>query len=192
MSRSQADREITVAVRVVEAGATAGDVRDWVRAGRDLLILDFRNVGEDAFGVDDADLASVISSAPAADRLCAAYADGPMSGRWLAHFLRCVLPIVGPNACLSAGYGRPGAASVYAAAAGRVGARQCERLLFDGGPLTSDQAVSSHLVFPATNVEAAVALARGRFATMLSVAKADAITWPFDRAVAAMLVDRAD
>ena len=178
------------AILDVDATTRAADLRTRLQSTSERLI-GFHVVGgaEQAFEEDDAALNAAVADLPSRGCLSLAYVDGPIGGRHLALLLRCALPIVGPNASLVSGFDRPASAAVYAAAAGRVGASACERLLFGASPLAANPATSSGLTLSAESLEAAIALAETRFVTMLCVARANSITWPFSPDMARALVD---
>ena len=174
----------------VDAATRAVDLRTRLQSASERLIgFHVADGAEQAFDEDDAALSVAVADLPSRDSLPLAYVDGPIGGRHLALLLRCALPVVGPNASLVSGFDRPASAAVYAAAAGRVGASACERLLFGAAPIEADLATSSGLTLFAESLDAAIALAETRFMTMLCVAKANLITWPFSSEMARALVD---
>ena len=178
------------AILPVDAATGADDLRARLRSASERLIgFHVSDGAEQAFDENDAALSVEVADLSSRNRLSLAYVDGPIGGRHLALLLRCALPIVGPNASLMSGFDRPASAAVYAAAAGRLGAPACERLLFGPSPVEADLATSSGLTLFAESLDAAVALAETRFVTMLCVAKANSITWPFSPAMARALVD---
>jgi hypothetical protein len=158
----------------------------------DLCVFTFGSeaVGARPLTAADADLHHHIANLPASGRLTLAFLDRPLMGRDLALALRCMLVAVGPRASLSSGFGQPGSGAAYAAAASRVGTQVCETLVFGATPAGADQAVAAGLAsFAAADVDAAIVQARARLATMLCVAKANLITWPFSHDAASALVD---
>lgn len=156
-----------------------------------LVCLVFEAEAAQPFTADDAALACTLANLPATGRLAVGFTAGHVRGRALALLLHCSLPMFGPTARLSAGFGEPAAAAIYAAAASRIGALACERHLFAGQAMDIDQIRSCELGGVASTAEEALAQAQSRFATMLAVHRANLITWPFPIDVARALVDPA-
>ena len=97
--------------------------------------------------------------------------------------------ILDSEATLGSGFGRPGSSAVYIAAARRLGVVACERLLFSSKVLSAAEAMESHLATIAIDVAAAEITPAVRQSTLLSVAKANLVTWPITRQAMLELVD---
>ncbi len=157
--------------------------------GKALVALHFVDAEERSFDEGDARLHHLIANLPARLGLVLAYANGPVSGRELAHLLRCSLVFLGPDASLISGFGRPGSAAVYAAAAGKLGQVACERMFFGTGSVSASKAIAAGLASSARDLKEAVAEAEFRFATLAAVAKANLVSWPFSIEASIALID---
>ena len=130
-----------------------------------LIVLHFDGQTEHPFTSEDSDFLHALAALPLAGKLSMGYVDTEISGRDLAFFLRCFLPVVGPRATLATTFGQPASAAIYASAANRIGMRACEKLLYGAEPLTADVVTEAGLTTFAETIEGAIASARSRFST---------------------------
>lgn len=144
-----------------------------------LVALSFADcAGERTFTDEDALFAHTLVNLPDRGRFPVAFVTGELSGADLALALSCPLVGLAYDAALSTGFGRPGSAAIYVVAARRIGPFSCEKLLFGSSSATAEDADAALLAKAVASQEDALALANQRIATMISVARANLITWP--------------
>ena len=147
------------------------------------------SVSDRAFTYEDASLAHALINLPDEGRLPLAYVSGRLRGADLALALFCPLIAVNRGAELMTGFHQPASAAAYVAAARRLGPVVCERLLFGSEPCTAEDAGAAHLAEVVTSMADAVAFGESRVATIISVARANLVTWPMPLAKLRVLVD---
>lgn len=148
------------------------------------------NGDEFAFGENEADIAFKVVGLPDTGRLPFAFVDGELRGADLALALFCPLIIASPKALIGSGFGRPGSSAVYVAAARRIGPVACERMLFRHDLLSAAELQAANLAVLAESLIDASRIAAARSSTMLSVAKANLVTWPLTKEGLLTLVDK--
>ena len=154
-----------------------------------LVTLSFVMSGERAFTHDDSAFAHALVNLPDRGRLPLAFVTGQLSGADLALALLCPLIALKHGASLSTGFGRPGSAAIYIAAARRIGPVACEKLFFGASAVTAESADEANVAKAVASLTDALSLADQRISTMISVARADLVTWPMPLARLQALID---
>lgn len=163
------------------------------RESDQLVTISFAmSAGERAFTQQDAAFAHALVNLPDRGRLPMAFITGRVSGADLALALFCPLIALAHGATMSTGFGRPGSAAVYVAAARHIGPVACERLLFGASAATAESTEAANLAKAVASEADSRSYADQRIATLISVARANLITWPMPLVRFEAIIDQHD
>lgn len=154
------------------------------------LVVGFSGDGsERPFTKSDAIMMHRLANLPLKNGLLVAYIEGLLGGADLAFALTCPFVIMQNDAMLQTGFGHPGSAAVYLTASRRLGPILCEKILFGRESITSSIAEEALLSVSVKKADEIAGVLGNKAITLLSVAKANLITWPVLEEAMLALVD---